>query len=108
MTCDLPETSLIFTIGERSYCSVNMGLMTQSEGIQTCKKLEATLPLPKDEAEYAFVKKLRAQAYSNEATKAKDIFFGLSDPTKSGIRENWIDDNGNKIGDTYVNLRVPK
>ena len=80
--------------------------MTQSKGMQTCKELNAGLPIPKNEAENAFFTLLSKQAYNTEATKWKNLFLGLHDPTKSGIRENWIDVDGNKIGDGYVNERV--
>ena len=80
--------------------------MTQSKGMQTCKELNAGLPIPKNEAENAFFTLLSKQAYNNEATKYKNLFLGLHDPTKSGVRENWMDVDGNKIGDGYVNERV--
>ena len=69
--------------------------MNQTRAIQYCKEINATLPLP--------VSLLEFEAFSNFSSPKK-AWLGISDPTNSGRKENWKDDQNNKS--VYVKSRV--
>ena len=69
--------------------------MNQIRAIQTCKELNATLPLP--------VSLLEFKAFSNFSSPHK-AWTGISDPSKSGKKENWRDVQNKKP--IYVKPRV--
>ena len=76
---------------------VYMGKKGQNAAMDECKNLNAQLPLPKSKGELdEFIKIV-----------GKDrIWIGIRDLTKSGVKANWKDVEGNTIGNAYVNLRV--
>ena len=75
----------------------NLGKKGQDEAIDSCKKMNAGLPLPKSKNETAEYLKITGSEY---------VWMGLTDVTKSGDMAAWKDLDGNPIGNRYVNLRV--
>ena len=81
--CTLKRAQRI-KVAERTYCAVNIGDMSQLNGIAFCKELNAKLPLPKNERELkAFLK------FSPNRT-----WIDLRDPAMTGKRQNWKDSQG--------------
>ena len=73
------------------------GKKGQNAAMEDCKKLNAQLPLPKSKEEADEFRKI----IGND-----DVWIGIRDLTKGGVRSNWKDVKGNSIGNAYVNLRV--
>ena len=67
--------------------------MTYYDGRAACESLDAKLPLPKSEAE--------SKAFG--MLGGNWIYLDLTDPSKNG---NWIDSEGQALGDRYANVRV--
>ena len=86
-----------FTSNGKAYCMVNLGRKEQNEAIDSCKKMNAGLPLPRSKNETAEYIKI---------TGNENVWIGLTDVTKSGNVAAWKDLNGKPIGNRYVNLRV--
>ena len=76
---------------------INLGTKEQNEAIDSCKKMNAGLPLPRSKNETAEYIKI---------TGNENVWIGLTDITKSGNVAAWKDLNGKPIGNRYVNLRV--
>ena len=85
------------TYDGNAYCMTNLGKKGQDEAIDSCKKMNAGLPLPKSKNETAEYLKI---------TGSQKVWIGLKDVTKSGDMAAWKDLDGNPIGNRYVNLRV--
>ena len=85
------------TYDGNAYCMTNLGKKGQDEAIDSCKKMNAGLPLPKSKNETAEYLKI---------TGSENVWMGLTDVTKSGDMAAWKDLDGNPIGNRYVNLRV--
>ena len=84
---------------ERIYCVENVGIMTQVEGMEVCKTLQAKLPLPISAEEVrAFMNYIKVQF------DEKILLIGIRDPEKTKIKKNWKDVEGKNAA--YVNLRV--
>ena len=77
----------------------NLGKKGQDEAIDSCKKMNAGLPLPKSKNETAEYLKI---------TGSENVWIGLTDSTQSGDMAAWNDIEGNPIGTRFVNLRVIK
>ena len=92
--CTLEGSTISITVDGRSYCYVDKGRMTYYDGRAACESLDAKLPLPKSEAESLAFGMLGGNFY----------YLDLTDPSKSG--KNWIDSEGQQLGDRYVNVRV--
>ena len=75
------------------------GLKSQDEAIKTCKKMNAGLPLPKNQHELMEFLKI---------TYTEKVWIGITDSTQSGNKTAWKDLEGNPIGNHYVKLRVIK
>ena len=75
----------------------NLGKKGQDEAIDSCKKMNAGLPLPKSKNETAEYLKI---------TGSQNVWIGLTDSTQSGDMAAWKDLDGDPIGNRYVNLRV--
>ena len=73
---------------------VNQGKKSHNVAMDTCKKLNAKLPLPKNKEEVDSFRFL---------TGSLHVWIGIRDLTKGGIKENWKDVEGNPIGSAYVN-----
>ena len=85
------------TYDGNAYCMTNLGKKGQDEAIDSCKKLNAGLPLPKSKNETAeYLKR----------TGSQNVWIGLTDSTQSGDMAAWKDLDGDPIGNRYVNLRV--
>ena len=82
-------------IDERLYCLNRNGNMNQTRAMQYCKELNATLPLPVSSLEFEVF---------NEFSSPEKSWVAISDPSNSGIKENWKDFKNNKP--VYVKLRV--
>ena len=76
---------------------IDIGKKWQNVSIQECMKVNAKLPLPKNEGE---ADKFR------EITGGDNTWIGITDLTWSGVKENWTDVEGNQVGNAYVNFRV--
>ena len=87
------------TYDGNAYCMTNLGKKRQDEAIDSCKKMNAGLPLPKSKNETAEYLKITGSEY---------VWIGLTDSTKSGDMAAWKDLDGNPIGTRFVNLRVIK
>ena len=85
--------------GSLSYCMVNQGDKSQNEAMKTCKNVNAKLPLPKSKEEGDSFRKI---------TGGKSVWIGIRDLTKGGVKENWKDVEGNRIGSAYVNQKGHK
>ena len=85
------------TYDGNAYCMTNLGKKGQDEAIDSCKKMNAGLPLPKSKGEVDEYLKI---------TGSGNVWMGLTDVTKSGDMAAWKDLDGNPIGNRYVNLRV--
>ena len=82
-------------VDERIYCANKNEIMNQTRAVEYCTKLNATLPLP--------VSLLEFEGFSNFSGPEK-AWIGISDPSNSGIRENWKDvENRQPV---YVKSRV--
>ena len=73
------------------------GKKSHNVAMNTCKKLNAKLPLPKSKEEANLFRMTTGLTIGNP------IWIGIRDPTKGGIKENWKDVEGNPIGSAYVN-----
>ena len=82
-------------VDERLYCVNKNGNMNQTRALQYCKEMNATLPLP--------VSLLEFETFSNFFSPHK-AWIGISDPSKSGKKENWKDNQNKKP--VYVKPRV--
>ena len=69
--------------------------MNQTRAVEYCTKLNATLPLP--------VSLLEFEIFSNFSGPEK-AWIGISDPSNSGKKENWKDDENRQPA--YVKTRV--
>ena len=85
------------TYDGNAYCMTNLGKKGQDEAIDSCKKMNAGLPLPKSKGEVNEFLKF---------TGPHNVWIGITDVTKSGNMAAWKDLEGNPIGNRYVNLRV--
>ena len=56
--------------------------MNQTRAIDYCRQLNATLPLP--------ISLLEFEVFSN-FSGPENAWFGISDPSKSGKKQNWKD-----------------
>ena len=73
--------AITIKVDTRSYCIKEIGSHSHANAILICKNLNSKLPIPKNQAEVdAFTKHY-----------PDSIWLGLSDPGKTGIRENWKD-----------------
>ena len=75
---------------------INAGSKKQNEAMDYCKNINAKLPLPKSKAEFDEFKKIMVG----------QVWIGIKDLTRGGVKANWKDAEGNPIGNAYVNLRV--
>ena len=95
--CTLFGSVKTVSLCSASYCMVFRGKKGQNAAMEDCKKLNAQLPLPKSKEEADEFRKI----IGND-----DVWIGIRDLTKGGVRSNWKDVKGNSIGNAYVNLRV--
>ena len=92
--------------GNRSYCMAYKGRKSHNVAMETCKKLNAKLPLPKSKEEAESFRKITE--VGAKSLFDKNVWIGIRDLTKSGVKENWKDVEGNPIGSAYVNQKGHK
>ena len=69
-------------IDERIYCANKNEIMNKTRATEYCRERNATLPLPASLLEF--------EVFSNFSSPDK-AWIGISDPMKSGKKENWRD-----------------
>ena len=85
----------------RSYCVVYKGHTTHPEAFETCKKLNARLPLPRNKKESeAF---LKAGGYTGTLSSAH---VDARNPKKTEDKTEWVDAEGKPLGTRPVYQRV--
>ena len=82
------------------------GYATHNAAMDMCKKLNATLPIPKDAGEASIIRKLTPNPQFGGSHTP--IWLGIRDLTKGGDSKNWKDVEGYPIGSpsaskTYIN-----
>ena len=82
-------------VDEQVYCVNKNEIMNQTRAIDYCRKLNATLPLP--------VSLLEFEVFSIFSGPEK-AWIGISDPLKSGKKENWKDVENKQP--TFIKIRV--
>ena len=82
-------------VDERIYCANKNEIMNQTKAIDFCRQLNATLPLP--------VSLLEFEVFSNFSGPEK-AWIGISDPSKSGKKENWKDVENKQP--TFIKMKV--
>ena len=75
-----------FTVNKRNFCVLKRGRKSQAVGTAECKDLNAKLPIPTSQAEINELRKIYVGW----------IWLGISDPSSSGVKDNWKDINGEK------------
>ena len=83
-----------FTVNKRNFCVLKRGRKSQVVGTAECKDLNAKLPIPTSQAEINELRKIYVGW----------IWLGISDPSSSGVKDNWKDINGKKPA--YIQLRI--
>ena len=85
-------------VGGRSYCVVDKGNHGHVSSIELCKKLNARLPLPRNQKE------------ADEFVKIFDgqnpwINAGATNPKKTSNKAEWVDAENKPLGDRPVHQR---
>ena len=81
----------------RSYCVIDKGLLEHPLAVETCKQLNARLPLPRNELEYDVFRKISGNVWTNVDAR---------NPRKTSHRAWWVDAEGKLLGGRPVYLRV--
>ena len=79
-----------FTVGGRSYCVVDEGGMKHPEAFETCRKLNARLPLPRNKAELDEFHKIGGK-FSWTNVDARN-------PKKTANKAEWVDAENKPLG----------
>ena len=111
--CTLNEDKLYgpvrnMQVDGRSYCVVNKGNDKHPRAFETCKKLNARLPLPRNKKE--------ADAFFKISGSIKDPISGYShwlnvdarNPKQTTNKAEWVDAEGKALGTRPVYQRVKK
>ena len=97
--CSLNGTVKNINVNGRSYCVVDKGNHKHPEAIELCKKLNARLPLPRNEQESDELIKIGGKTWTNVDAR---------NPKKTANKAEWVDAEGKPLGDRPVYLRGHK
>ena len=93
-------------INGHSYCVVNKGSDKHPQAFETCKKLNARLPLPRNKEEVdAFLKISGSKVYKTSGG-SNSLYVDARNPKKTSNKAEWIDAEGKALGTRPVYQRV--
>ena len=93
--CSLNGTVKNINVNGRSYCVVDEGNHKHPEAIELCKKLNARLPLPRNEQESDELIKIGGKTWTNVDAR---------NPKKTANKAEWVDAEGKPLGNRPVYL----
>ena len=96
--CTLTGTVKNINVDGRSYCVVDLGNKKHSEAVESCKSLNAKLPLPRTKAELDEFRKISPSWTHVDGRN----------PKKTSNKTEWIDGEGKPHGNRPVYLRGHK
>ena len=105
-TCTLKGKINYVKINGRQYCVVDKGIHRHSEAVEICKKLNARLPLPRDQTEAHGFMSLKGFSKYNKKPYKVWINVDARNPKKSNKKSEWVDAVGLPLGNRAVYLRV--
>ena len=94
-----------FTVDGRSYCFVDRGNSKHYEAIETCRQLNARLPLPRNKRELDAFRKASSQA-THWVSLSSWTHVDARNPMKTDNKSEWVDAEDKPLGDTPVYLGV--
>ena len=97
--CTLTGTVTKINSYARSYCVVDHGYMKHSDAVEFCRKLNARLPLPRNQNEAEKFLKISQDKWTNVDAR---------NPKKTANKAEWVDAEGKPLGSRPVNLRSHK
>ena len=86
-----------FTVGGHSYCVIDEGEMKHPQAVETCRKLNARLPLPRNRAEVDEFVKIGGKTWTNVDAR---------NPKKTANKAEWVDAENKPLGDRPVHSWV--
>ena len=93
-------------INGRPYCVVDKGKHQHSDAVEICKKLNARLPLPRDQTEAHGFMSLKGFSKYNKKPYKVWINVDARNPKKTNKKSEWVDAEGKPLGNRAVYLRV--
>ena len=96
--CTLTGKVTKINVDGRSYCVVDKGKNKHAEAVEICKKLNARLPLPRNQDE------------ANEFLKISPLFTHVDarNPKQTANQSEWVDAEGKPLGNRPVYLMGQK
>ena len=112
--CTLTGKVNYVKINGRQYCVVDKEKHKHSEAVEICKKLNARLPLPRDQSEaHSFMslkgfKGLKGFSMLTTSFKPNNLWMNADarNPKKTNEKSEWVDAEGKQLGNRAVYLRV--
>ena len=96
--CTLTGNVKNINVDGRSYCVVDKGSWKHSAAVDLCKKLNAKLPLPRNELESKEFRKI-SPSWTNVDAR---------NPKKTTSKTEWVDAENKPLGNRSVHLRGHK
>ena len=106
--CTLKGKINYVKINGRQYCVVDKGIHRHSEAVEICKKLNARLPLPRDQTEAHGFMSIKGYSMFSKSYKPYNIWMNVDarNPKKTNEKSEWVDAEGKQLGNRAVYLRV--
>ena len=106
--CTLTGKVNYVKLNGRQYCVVDKEKHKHSEAVEICKKLNARLPLPRDQIEAHGFMSIIGLSMFTTTFKPNNVWMNVDarNPKKTNEKSEWIDAEGKQLGNRAVYLRV--